>query len=115
MRYGQGKWTLRWTEHWLSFWAPRVVPPVVCTPQRADGGLNTFISDLGDGRGHIPSKSAQETGWGGAASCNSDESQQAGQKDREQRRVDLGRFKQYIQISDEGEKGKQSDLHSGIQ
>lgn len=55
MRYGQGKRTLRWTEHWLSFWAPRVVPPVVRTPQRADGGLNTFISDLGDGRGHIPS------------------------------------------------------------
>lgn len=112
MMHGQGKWTLRWTEHWLSSWAPRVVSPVAWTPQGVDGGFNTLISDLGDGRGHIPTKSAQETKWGAAVSVlQLYEPQQARQRDREQRREDLGIFYQCIQISDEG--GRKENREQG--
>lgn len=107
MRYGQDKWTLRWTEHWLSCWAPRVVSPVVRTPQGFDGGLNTFISDLDDGWRHIPSKSAQETKWRAAVSCNSAEPQQAKLMDKEQRREDSEIF---IHVSDEGGRKENSQI-----
>lgn len=108
MRYGQDKWTLRWTEHWLSCWAPRVVSPVVRTPQGFDGGLNTFISDVGDGWRHIPSKSAQETKMESSSVlqlCWTSTGQTNGQRAEKR-----GLREIFIHVSDEGGRKENSQI-----
>lgn len=116
MSYRQG----RWTEYWLNFCTARAVSPEERKPQRADGGLNTFISVGRWERAHpqkicsrdrMGNSSVLKLWWTSIGQTNGQRAEKSGL--REILFMSVNILSMYINIWWGVEKGKH--VHSGIQ